>query len=354
MINKNKKIAIIAPPFTNLLSQKQRGTEKIVCEMAEGLVKRGHKATIFGAGKYRGSDDFVQVFKETISERKFDPAYIESSRPLRLETTYLARVMEEISRREKDFDIVFNHARGGYLFLPLSKFIKIPIVSVIHLPLFEELGELLSLHKNPNIITISNSQRKGFENINYLTTVYNGINLNEFEFNPKPKDYFLFMGALGEHKNPKDAILAAKDAGVKLILTGGKIREPYFSKEIKPLIDGEKIKYLGEVKDEERIELLKNAKALLFPIKWQEPFGLVMIEAMACGTPVVAYPNGAVPEVVKNKETGFIVNNAGQMAEAMKNIEKIDRRKCRERVERYFTEEKMVNDYEKIMNKLTE
>ncbi len=142
--------------------------------------------------------------------------------------------------------------------------------------------------------------------------------------------------------------MAVKIAGAKLILAGGKIREPYFSKEIKPLIDGKQIEYIGEVTGKKRTDLFKYAKGFIFPIKWQEPFGLVMIEAMACGTPVIAYPNGAVPEVIQDGKTGFIVKNVSEMAKAIKKIGLIDRKKCRERVEKYFTVEKMVDDYEKI------
>jgi len=350
---KKPKIAIIVPPFTTVPPSGQGGTERIAQEMIKRFTNMGYKVTLFGAGKYKGSANFIQIFKKTISERKIDTTYIESSRPLRLESAYAARVMKEIIKREGEFGIIFNHARGGYLFLPLSLFIKTPIVSILHLPIFEEMAEVLASYKKPNVVTISNNQRKRFPNINYLATIYNGINLKEFKFCQKPKNYFLYMGALGEHKNPKDAILAAKKAEVKLILAGGKKREPYFSKEIKPLIDGKQIKYVGEVSSKERTNLVKYAKSFLFPIKWQEPFGIVMIEAMACGVPVIAYPNGAVPEVVKDGETGFIVKNVREMTEAIKKIGEIDRQKCRERVEKYFSIEKMVADYEKIIKKLT-
>ena len=351
-MSKKPKIAIIVPPFTTLPPKGQGGTERIAQEMIEGFIKKGYKVTLFGAGEYKGSANFIQIFKKTITERKIESTYIESSRPLRIEIAYATMVMKEIIKREGEFDVIFNHARGGYLFLPLSLFLKTPIVSIMHLPIFKEVADVLASYKKPNVITISNNQRKNFKNINYLATVYNGINLSEFEFCEKPKDYFLFMGALGEHKNPKDAILAVKKAKSKLILASGKKREPYFSKEIKPLIDGKQIKYVGEVWGKEKIDLLKYAKALLFPIKWQEPFGLVMAEVMACGTPVIAYPNGAVPEVVEDKKTGFIVKSVNEMVKAIKNIETIERRKCRERVEKYFSVEKMVDDYEKIYYKI--
>ena len=349
---KKKKVAVIVPPFTTVPPRGQGGTERIAQAMIEGFVKKGYKVTLFGAGKYNGSAQYIQIFKKTISERKIDTTYIEASRALRLESAYMAKVMKEIIRREKEFDIIFNHMRGGYLLLTLSLFIKTPIVSILHLPMFKEMAETLFSYKEPNIITISNSQRKNFPKINYLATVYNGIDIEKFKLNLKPKDYFFFMGAMGEHKNPKDAILAAKKAGVKLILAGGKKREPYFSKEIKPLLDGRKIKYLGEVLEKERLKLFREAKGFLMPIKWEEPFGLVMIEAMACGTPVIAYPRGAVREVVKNRETGFIVKNKNEMAEAIKKISQINRKKCRERVEKNFTTKIMVDNYEKIIKKL--
>ena len=354
MQKRKLKIAIIAPPFTTVPPKGHGGTERIAYEMVEGFKGRGHQVTLFGAGKCKTSAKFVQILKQTIEERKKDTTLTESFRPLRIETTYLAKVMEKIIKKEKSFDIIFNHSKNNYLFLPLTRFINTPIINILHLPLFKEVEDFYSKFKNANIVTVSNNQRKGFSKINYLATVYNGISTEKFKLSEKPKDYFLFLGAMGAHKNPKDAIMAAKRANVKLILAGGKIREPYFSKEIKPLIDGDKIKYLGEVYGETKINLLKNARALLFPIKWPEPFGLVTIEAMACGTPVIAYPNGAVPEIVEDKKTGFIIKNVLEMAKAIEKIDEIDRKKCRERVEKKFSVEKMIDEYEKIAFKIVE
>jgi len=354
MKKRRLKIAVIAPPFTTVPPKGHGGTERIAYEMAEGFIRKGHQVTLFGAGNCKTSAKFIRVLKQTIEERKNDTTFTESFRPSRIETVYLTKVMEEIIKKEKSFDVVFNHSKNNYLFLPLTHFIKIPIINILHLPLFKEVEELYSCFKNANIVTVSNNQRKGFSKINYLATVYNGVSTEKFKFSEKPKDYFLFLGAIGPHKNPKDAIIAAKKAKVKLILAGGKIREPYFLKKIKPLINGEKIKYLGEVYGKTKINLLKNAKALLFPIKWPEPFGLVVIEAMACGTPVIAYPNGALPEIIEDKKTGFIVKNISEMAEAIKKIDEIDRKKCRERVEKKFSVEKMIDEYEKIAFKMIE
>lgn len=347
-------IAVIAPPFTTVPPNGQGGTETIAYYMTEGFVKKGYKVTLFGAGNCQTSAKFCQIFKKTIKQRKTNSTLQESSRLLRLENVYIAKVMQETLKRQKEFDIIFNHMRAGYLFLPFAQFLKPQVVSILHLPIFKELADLLGSFEKPNIITISNAQRKGYNNINYLGTVYNGIDIHEFQFNKIPKDYFLFMSALGEHKNPKDAILACKKARVKLVLAGGKKREPYFSKEIAPLIDGKQIKYIGEVSGKKRIDLLKYAKGFLFPVKLPESFGLVMIESMATGTPVIAYNNGAVKEVIKHKKTGFIVKNVSEMAMSIKDIDKINREDCRNLVIRNFTAEKMVDGYEKIIQKLCE
>lgn len=344
---KKRKIAIIAPPFELVSKKKQRGTERIVYQSAIGLQNIGYDVTVFGAGKCNSITNFVPLLEKAVD--KINPKEnIEASRKLRMESLYISRVGREITKRDKEFDIIFNHMRGGFSLLPLSEFLKTPIVHILHLPIFKELESFLSLYKKPNIVTISNSQRKGFKKINYLATLYNGVSLEEFPFKEKAKDYFLFLGALGEHKNPKDAIIAAKKAKVNLLIASGKVREPYYSKEIKPLID-DKIKYIGEASDKKRVELFKNAKGLLFPIKWREPFGLVMIEAMACGTPVIAYPNGAVEEIVEDKKTGFIVKNRSEMVKAIKNIDKIKREDCRERVKKHFTIEEMVKRYDSII-----
>jgi glycosyltransferase involved in cell wall biosynthesis len=346
-INNMKKIAIIAPPFTKIPPKGQGGTERIIDQTINGLISRGHKVVLFGVGSYSGKAEFIRIFNKTISERKFNPEKVELSRSLRLEMVYLSLVADRIIKKDNDFSLILNHARGGYSFLPWSKFIKTPIITVLHLPLFEELEDLISLYKNSNIVTVSNNQRKN--NINYLATVYNGVELNKFKFNKNPDNDFLFMSALGEHKNPKDAILAIKKTKYNLIIAGGKKREPYFSKEIKPLIDGKKIKYIGEVSGKKRIDLLKNSKGFLFPIKWEEPFGLVMIEAMACGTPVISYSNGAVKEIIENNKTGFVVRNVKEMISAINKIETIDREKCRQSVESRFSLEKMIDGYESII-----
>jgi len=237
----------------------------------------------------------------------------------------------------------------GGIFTNLEKLLKIPVFHTLHLPIYQELAEVYK-KTDARLITISDNQRKNFPALNYATTIYNGIDLKNFDFSKKPKNYFLFAGKIRPSKNPLDAIKAVKKSGEKLLLIGKISDERYFKSKIKPLLS-KNITYLGEVSVLKIKQIYAGAKALLFPIKWQEPFGLVMIEAMASGAPVIAYPAGAVPEVVKDKETGFIVKNLNEMEKAIKNIDKIDRRRCRERVGKYFSAEKMVDDYEKIIKR---
>ena len=346
------KIAVLAPPFAAVPPTGQGGTERIAYEMCEGFTKRGHQVTLFAVGDSKISGEFKQLYKIPISARKFDTSQVESSRGLRLEMAYIARVMDELIKSSGEFDVIFNNLRGGYLLSFLHRVIKTPIINILHLPLFPEIAEIFSLLAEPNIVTISNNQRQHFPQLKYLATVYNGINPAEFKFCEQADDYFLFLGAIAEHKNPHEAILACQKTGQKLILAGGKKREPYFTKKIKPLVDGQQIKYIGEVFGKDRTELLRRAKGFLFPIVWQEPFGLVMAEAMAGGTPVIAYHNGAVPEVVKDGQTGFVVKDVAGIVEAIKKINQIDRAACRQRVVDNFTVEKMIDGYEQVAQRV--
>jgi glycosyltransferase involved in cell wall biosynthesis len=204
-----------------------------------------------------------------------------------------------------------------------------------------------------NIITISNAQRKSFPDLNYLATVYNCVDVEKYIFNPVPQDYLLMIGSIGRHKNQAEAIMVAKELGMKLILAG-KVRDQDYFQEIKKDIDGKQIKWIGEIDFAEKLRLYQNAKAFLFPILWEEPFGLVMIEAMACGTPVVAFANGAIPEIIVDGKTGFVIegNSRNDMIAAVKNIDKIKREDCAKYVKDNFTVEKMVKNYESALVRL--
>ena len=338
----------------------QGGTELIAYYQAKGLAEKGHGVILVGAKgtavnftgtKVRvieiGEGDLVSG---TALEQKFDPEKTESSRKLRLENVYLAKASQVLIDEVANYDVILNNMRGEAVFLPLAKLLGKPFVNVMHLNLFPELGDLFATYKTP-VITISNFQRNGFENLNYLTTVYNGVDTSRFAFNDKPSGYLLMMGSIGRHKNQGAAIRVAKKLDMPLVLAG-KINDKAYFEELKKDIDGEQIKWVGELGFEEKLKLYQEAKAFLFPILWDEPFGLVMIEALSCGTPVVAFRKGSTSEVVLDNKTGFIVDNEHEMIEAVGKIDSISRAECRKHVEDNFTVEKMIDNYEKALQKI--
>ena len=347
------RIAILGAGFSPIPPPMQGGTEWIVYHQARELAKRGHKILLFaGRGtKENFTDPNMEVLEINLEKAENDPSLTEGSRNLRLEMIILALVSQGLIDRKEDFELILNNMRGEAVFLPIAKLIDKPFVNVMHLNLFPQLANLFAKYKTP-IITISKSQRKGFENLNHLATVYNCVDTKKFVFNDKPEDYLLMMATIGRHKNQASAIRVAKKLGMRLVLAG-KIRDKDYFEEIKKEIDGEQIKYFGELGFDQKLELYQKAKVFIFPIKWNEPFGLVMIEAMSCGTPVAAFNKGAVPEVVVNGKSGFVVENEEAMEEALKKIESISREDCRKQVEENFTVEKMIDDYEKALLSLS-
>lgn len=394
-------VALPVPPLA------QGGTEWIAYYQAAGLSKLGHKVLLFAAsGSKRGDYELIEAGKgdtvagSQMSNVKGQMSNIESSRSLRKENVYLGEVIEQLIKRKDDYDVILNNMRGEAVFLPIAKMLNKPFANVMHLPLFPELAEAFKKY-NTHVITISNAQRKGFEDLNYLATVSNCVDTEKYipaslpeessipnssdappdgkssspfpissalestspvgrgrsselessdSSDKKTDDYMLMMGTIGRHKNQAGAIRIAKETGMKLVLAG-KIRDKDYFEELKKEIDGIQIRWVGEMGFEEKLKLYQNAKVFIFPILWEEPFGLVMIEAMACGVPVVAYNNGAIPEVVVSGVNGFVVESGSEkdMVSAVNNIGIISRVDCRKYVEEHFTVEKMVRDYEKAL-----
>lgn len=372
------KIAILGSVALRVPPTRQGGTEWVAYYQARGLAKLGHEVTLIAAEGsleegYKlveiglNSNDKIPASVKTSAGRQNsnqiqnsnyinqNTVNIESSRGLRLENVKLAEVIQKLIDLKDEYAVILNNMRGEAVFIPIAKMLGKPFVNVMHLPMFEELAGIFRHYNNP-IITISNNQRKEFPDLNYLATVYNCVDTEKYFFNPRPRpedDYLLMLGTIGRHKNQGAAIRVAKKLGMKLILAG-KIRDQDYFDELKKDIDGKNIIWYGELDFNKKIELYQNAKAFLFPILWEEPFGLVMIEAMACGTPVVAFANGAIPEVVVNGKTGFVIDNNSEekMAEAVKKIDSISRQDCRNHVTENFSVEKMVAGYEEAMGKV--
>lgn len=353
------RIAILGSISTKIPPVGQAAIERLAYYQAEGLGKKGHQILLFALSGSNINSKNVKVIEvgqdETLSgigkegKSKGEDLY-GSSYKLRLEIVNLAHVIKKLIELKENYDLVLNNLRGEAVLIPLLSFLNKPLYHILHLPIFPQLADLFRKYQT-RLISISNAQRKFFKDLNYIGTVYNGVDTSKFAFSPVHKNYLLYLGSIGPNKNPKEAILAAKAAG-ETILIGGRIKDQaYFNQEIAPLVDENQVQWIGEKHLEEVIKLYQGAKAFLFPTRWQEPFGLVIIEALSCGTPVIAYPNGAVPEIIKDGENGFLVTNVSEMALKIKEIDKIKRLNCRKSVEKQFSIETMVSTYETILIK---
>ncbi len=343
--------------------------EEIVSRITEGLVRRGHKVTLFASGDSRTKAKLVSVTsRATAKDKNIGIGPHEAYEYSLISLCYQMA-------KEGKFDIIHSHfdKKSAY-FAPL---VVTPTVSTLHSPL-DKLGNILKDYKNTQYyVSISDAQRKAIPDLNYISTVYHGLDLSDYPFGQEGGEYLLFVGRIVPDKGAHLAIKTAKVAGVKLILLGWAARQSmkYYQEKVKPYLNGKDIQNHGFISRKSLKEYLRRAKALLFPIQWEEPFGLVMIEAMACGTPVIAYGRGSVPEVVKDGETGFIIEAESGKREAerwitkktgieglVETVKKIYsmpeeeyrkmRRSCRRLVEEKFTVEKMVEGYEKVYKKV--
>lgn len=353
------RIAILGSVVTKIPPTGQAAIESLVYYQALGLGNRGHKVTLFAPFGSEIPSPNVEVVEsggggtltgigKGAEEEKMMIEKIGSSYKLRLEIANLGILLGKFIDRKNDFDIVLNNLRGEAVISPIASYFQKPLFHVMHLPLFDELIELFKKF-GTKLISISNAQRKAYPDANYVATVYNGVDTSLYTFNGNSSDYFLYLGSIGRNKNPKEAILACKMAGVPMII-GGRIKDvEYYEKEILPLIDGKQIRWVGELSRDEIIDLYQNAKGFLFPTLWEEPFGLVLIEAGSCGTPVIAYPNGAIPEIIEEGKNGYMVLNKNEMSEKIKMIGSIKREDCRKIVEEKFSIGKMIDSYEKVL-----
>ena len=344
------KIAQIAPLWETIPPKKYGGIEIMIDKITKELLKRDHEVTLFASGNSKTKAKLRSVFPKSLFEMKVDWYHRSQN---------LINAANAFSMADK-FDVIHNHAGdNGLLF---SQITKTPVLTTLHNVLpdskqkkSDEYITMEYFSKKTNFVSISFNQRTQTElKLNYVDNIYNGINLNDFSFNLKPKNYLVWLGRIHHGKGLWNAINVAKISKEKLIIAGNitcETDEEYFQ-SVKPMIDGKQIKYIGEVDLKQKNKLLKNAKTLLFPTIWEEPFGLVMIEAMATGTPVIGFKKGSVSEVIKNNKTGFVVEDDQEMVKAIKKIDKISRADCRKHIEDNFTIEKMVDGYEEVYQKI--
>lgn len=351
---KKLRIGQISPLNLPIPPKKYGGTEKIVYWLCNGLTEKKHKVFLFGSEDCETKAKLIPIIPKSLWKTK----NIDS-------TPCYAYAMAMIARKAKQLKLDALHDHLGPWSLPLYGQREIPIVHTLHVPLDKS---RIWAYRNlkAKLISISDNQRKLAPDLNYVATIYNGIDIENFPFNDKPGDHFMWGGELSPRKGILEVIEIAKRTKIKLIIVG-RIPPPrqerdhlFFNKYIKNKLNKGNIRYIGEVPKRKVKEYYRSAKAFLYPLQWEEPFGLMMVEAMACGTPMIAFKRGSIPEVIKDKRTGFIVppfNKKGGpnfkgFIEAMGKIDQIDRKECRKWIEENFTTEKMVDNYEKLFYKI--
>lgn len=339
------RVAQVTPLWEQVPPVGYGGTESVVSLLTEALVQRGHHVTLFASG-----DSQTQAHLAAGCDRALRPLGTLPPEYAQYETRQLDRVL----RRTADFDIIHSHMDVAAL--SYGKQSPTPVVHTIHGILTAASGKLFSQYRQANFVSISNSQRRDDLGLNYLATVYNAIAINQFDFYPQPaaSPYLAFLGRMSIEKGPHLAIEMAKRSGWPLKMAG-KIdfeNQTFFDQQVAPHIDGQQIQFLGEVSPAAKQALIGQATATLFPITWPEPFGLVMAESMACGTPVIAMALGAAPELVVDGKTGFLGHTVDDGIAAIAKIASIQRQDCREHVALNFSIERMVDGYEAVYRRL--
>lgn len=331
----------------------------VAADLCGGLAERGHRVDFYApiGSRVRGCrmmNSEVMPLQKNF-KRIFGVGHIDEGELYKIYNLWDQYLLSELYRRAQNgsYDIIHIHPIDRAM--PLARIVSgVPTVYTLHDPIDPWRAKLFKLFasENQHLITISNAQRKPAPQLNYKATVYNGINTRAFSFSPNHDNYLFFVGRLRREKGVHEAIRAARKTGERLLIAGNPASGEYWDTKIRPYLGG-KIKYVGNVERTKLSAYYQKAKATLVPIQWEEPFGLVMAESMACGTPVIAFNRGSVPEVVQNGKTGFIVDTVQEMAAAIKRIATIDRAECRTRVEKKFSAEKMTDEYEKLFLKIT-
>ena len=339
------RIAQVAPLVESVPPKHYGGTERIVAYLTEELVRLGHKVTLFASGDSVTSAELVPVCRRSFRQNKRAKDYL--SREVLL--------MDHVMQRADEFDVIHFHT--GCLHYLISRHLTVPYVTTLHGRLdTPESHRLYERFREMPMISISNAQRAPWPCANWQTTIYHGLPQDLFRFHSEPGSYLAFLGRASPEKRVDRAIEIAKRVGMPLKIAAkvDPADRRYFKREIEPLLTDPHIEWLGEINDKHKDEFLGNAYALLFPIDWPEPFGLVMIESMACGTPVVAYAGGSVEEVMEDGVTGFVVNDMERAVEAVRRVGDLSRARCREVFDKRFTARRMANDYVKVFTRLAD
>ena len=353
------RIAMLAPINWPLPPSGYGPWELVAHNLTEALVDLGHDVTLFAAGGTQSRANFVQTCPHALNtwpdpeknrSRAFDPqtGLLEGPPDARVwESLHIARCMERAATGE--FDVVHSHLHVHALVY--SRLIRCPLVSTLHGAAWVQPSHpIFKAYKDASYVSLSDAERQFLPELNYAATVHNGICLDDFPLEEKKDDYLLFAGRLAPEKGPAEAIEIARKSGRRLLIAG--MIEPqytdYYNQKVKPFLDGKNIEYLGLLSQVELAPVYRKAACVLFPISWCEPFGLVAVEAQASGTPIIATRFGALPEIVKQGETGFIVDSVEEAVCATEKIATLSPAACRANAESRFSAAAMARGYERV------
>jgi glycosyltransferase involved in cell wall biosynthesis len=337
------RIAQVSPLFESVPPKLYGGTERVVSYLTEELVRQGHDVTLFASG-------------DSVTRARLEP---QCARALRLDDSVIdpmahhILMLEHVFARSAEFDIIHFHI--DHLHFPLSRRLEVPQVTTLHGRLdMPDLQPLYAEFADMPVVSISDAQRRPLPHAFWQQTVYHGLPRDLYSFSGRRGQYLAFLGRISPEKRADLAIAIAERAGLPLRIAAkvDPVDRAYFASEIAPLLDRPGVEFVGEISDRDKSAFLADAVALLFPIDWPEPFGLVMLEAMACGTPVIAFPRGSVPEIIDHGITGFVAGGVEEAVHAVARCATLDRRRCRATFERRFTSERMAQDYLRVYERI--
>ena len=338
------KIAQVAPLYESVPPKLYGGTERVVSYLTEELVRQGHQVTLFASGDSVTQARLVQACARSL---RLDQECVD-------QLAHHIVLLEQVFRQASTFDLIHFHI--DYLHFPLSVRQHIPTVTTLHGRLdLPDLVPLYTMFPSMPVVSISDAQRAPLPWVNWLGTVYHGLPEDLYTFRETPGTYLAFLGRISPEKGVEQAIAIAQQVGMPLKIAAkvDQADREYFREVVQPLLHkASLVEYIGEVGGATKDAFLGEAAALLFPIDWPEPFGLVMIEAMACGTPVIAYPRGSVPEVLEDGVTGWIVEGMEEAVQAVARVPALSRARCRQVFEERFSVSRMAKDYLRIYKSL--
>jgi glycosyltransferase involved in cell wall biosynthesis len=339
------RVALVSPLFESVPPRLYGGTERVIYNLCRGLIEADVEVSVFASGDSCVDGRIIPVIDEALRLRQT---------PATDPHAYNFRMLAMVADRAGEFDVIHNH--HDYWMLPLSRMIDTPVLTTMHGRLdIPDIPAAFLSYPNCAYVSISDSQRGPLSLLNWVRTIYHGIDVDSFRYSPKPGKYLAFLGRITPEKRPDWAIQIAREAGVPLKIAAkieGRESQEFYDHAIRKYVDGKNVEFLGEISEAEKSEFLGQALGLVFPIDWPEPFGLVVIEALACGTPVLSRPCGAIPEICRDGVTGYSELDLHTLAGRVRDLPSISRPGCRRWAEERFSLRRMTEDYIHVYREL--